>query len=204
MVAYDYNSNNMFLRLIKNCSTTQLTKAIADIHHTLAQGGCKPQFHRLDNECSLELKQWFEKQGIQYQLAPLHEHRSNAAERAIRTSKNHLAAGWWPMDPDFPMHLWDKTIPQAELTLNLLRQSRINPNLSGWEQIHWRYDFNRTPIAPPGIKVKVHARPTQQQTWAPHALDAWYVGPTMERYRCYTVWATQTRQTRVKQKKLKI
>ena len=101
------------------------------------------------------------------------------------------------MDPAFPMHLWDKTIPQAELTLNLLRQSHNNPNLSAWEQIQGKYDFNKTPIAPPGIKVKAHARPSQRQTWAPHTFDAWYVGPALEHYRCFTVWVTKTRQLRI-------
>ena len=127
MVAYDYDSNSIMLRPHKNRLAPQLKEAIADIHHTLAKGGCKPQFHRLDNECSQELKEWFDTHHVKYQLAPPHEHRSNAAERAIRTAKNHLAAGWWSTDPDFPMHLWDKTLPQAELTLNLLRQSRVNP-----------------------------------------------------------------------------
>ena len=56
------------------------------------------------------------------------------------------------MDDKFPMSLWDKTIPQAELTLNLLRGSRINPKLSTWEQIHGRYDFNSTPIAPQALR----------------------------------------------------
>ena len=180
IIAYDYDSNNIMMRPLKNRSAPQLTAAIADIHNMLAKGGCKPHFHQLDNKCSTELKQWFEQHHIQYQLAPPHKHRSNAAERAICTAKNHLAAGWWSMDPDFPMHLWDKTIPQAELTLNLLWQSCINPKRSAWEQLHGRYDFNRTPIAPPGIKVKAHARPTQWQTWAPHTFDAWYVGPAME------------------------
>jgi hypothetical protein len=95
------------------------------------------------------------------------------------------------------MHLWDKTILQAELTLNLLHQSRINPKLSMWKQINGRYDFNRTPIAPPGVRVKAHARPAQRQTWAPHTFDAWYVGPTLEHYRCHTVWATKTRNLRI-------
>ena len=101
------------------------------------------------------------------------------------------------MDLNFPMHLWDRTIPQAELTLNLLCQSRLNPNLLAWEQIHGRYDFNSHPIAPPGIQVKAHARPDQRHTWGPHTFDAWYVGPTFEHYRCYTVWAIQSRQTRI-------
>jgi hypothetical protein len=95
------------------------------------------------------------------------------------------------------MHLWDKTIPQAELTLNLLRGSRINPKLFAWEQIHGRYDFNSTPIAPPGVKVLAHARTGDHGTWATHAFNAWHVGPALEHYRCFTVWATKTRQTRI-------
>jgi hypothetical protein len=95
------------------------------------------------------------------------------------------------------MHLWDKTLPQAELTLNLLRGSRINPKLSAWEQIHGRYDFNRTPIAPPGIKVLAHEKPSNCQTWAPHAFEAWYVGPALDHYRCFTVWSKASRQLRI-------
>ena len=101
------------------------------------------------------------------------------------------------MDPEFPMHLWDKTIPQAELTINLHRQSCINPYLLAWEQMHGKYDFKRTPIAPPGIQVKAHARPMQRQMWAPHTFDVWYIGPALEHYQCFTVWATKTWQVQV-------
>jgi Reverse transcriptase (RNA-dependent DNA polymerase) len=101
------------------------------------------------------------------------------------------------MDDQFPMHLWHKTIPQAELTLNLLRGSRINPKLSAWEQLHGRYDFNRTPIAPPGIKVLAHERPEQRKSWSAHAKEGWYVGPALDHYRCYRVWIISTRQERV-------
>jgi hypothetical protein len=130
-----------------------LTAGIQDVHNTLAKGGCQPKFHRMDNECPQQVKDYLKKRDVQYQLAPPDDHRSNAAERAIRTAKNHLAAGWYSTDDNFPMYLWDKAIPQAELTLNLLRGSRINPKLSASEQIHGRYDFNAHPIAPPGIKV---------------------------------------------------
>jgi len=95
------------------------------------------------------------------------------------------------------MHLWDRTIPQAELTLNLLRGSRINPKLSAWEQLHGRYDYTRNPIAPPGIKVLAHLKPDQRSTWAFHATPAWYIGPALEHYRCYKVWIIATRQERI-------
>ena len=95
------------------------------------------------------------------------------------------------------MHLWDQTIPQAEISLNLLRGSRINPKLSAYEQLHGRFDFNATPLAPPGVKVLAHARAGERATWATHAFEAWYVGPALEHYRCFTVWATKTRKPRI-------
>jgi Reverse transcriptase (RNA-dependent DNA polymerase) len=197
LIAYDYDSNAILLRPIKNRTAEALTAAIADVHSTLTKGGCRPLFHRLDNECPQHLKDYLTNRNVTYQLAPPDDHRSNAAERAIRTAKNHLAAGWHSTDNNFPMYLWDKTIPQAELTLNLLRGSRINPKLSAWEQLHGRYDFNAHPIAPPGIKVLAHLKPAQRGTWAPHAFEGWYVGPSFEHYRCYQVWATETRQIRI-------
>jgi hypothetical protein len=196
LIAYDYDSNAILMRPIKNRKAETLTAAIHDVHNTPTKGGCQPKFHRMDNECPQQVKEYFQKREVQYQLAPPDDHRSNAAEKAIRTAKNHLAAGWYSTDDNFPMYLWDKTIPQAELTLNLLRGSRINP-LSALEQIHGRYDFNAHPIAHPGSKVLAHAKPAQRTTWAPHAFEAWYMGPALDHYRCYTVWTKESRQIRV-------
>ena len=68
-------------------------------------------------------------EGIDYQLVPPGVHRRNAAERAIRTFKNHFIAGLCSTDKNFPLHLWDQLVPQAELTLNMLRGSRLNPKV---------------------------------------------------------------------------
>jgi len=83
----------------------------------------------MDNEASADIKYALTKENITYQLVPPHNHRRNAAERAIRTFKNHLAilAG---ADTNYPISEWDRFVPQAELTLNLLRNARVNSNLS--------------------------------------------------------------------------
>jgi hypothetical protein len=62
----------------------------------------------MDNEASAALKSYFTEQDMTYQLVPPHCHRHNAAERAIRTFKEHFVAGLASVDPDFPMHLWDR------------------------------------------------------------------------------------------------
>ena len=197
LFAYDYDSNAILLRPIRNRQAKLILEAHQDVHRTLTKGGCQPQYYRLDNECSNMLKDFLAKEKIDYQLVPPHDHRRNAAERAIRTGKNHIIAGWCAADDDFPLHLWDRTIPTAELTLNLLRGSRINPKLSAWEQIHGRFDYNRTPIAPPGIRVLVHEKSSQRKTWDPHAQEAWYLGPALESYRCHRVYVIATRGERI-------
>jgi hypothetical protein len=95
------------------------------------------------------------------------------------------------------MHLWDRLLPQAVITLNMLRTSRINPKLSESTHIYGQYDFNRAPMAPPGTRIIAHETPNRRRTWAPHGQDGWYIGTALEHYRCYTVYITKTRGERI-------
>jgi hypothetical protein len=85
------------------------------------------------------------------------------------------------------MHLWCRLIPQYTLTLNVLCQSRINPRLSSEAQLSRAFDFNKTPLAPPGTRVIIHEQTGVRRTWSVHGTDGWYLGPAPEHYRCYTV-----------------
>ena len=134
------------------------------------------------------LKEYLIDNDVEFQLAPPHIHRHNAVERAIRTLKNHIIAGIATCDKEFPLHLWDRLFPQAILTLNLMRGSRINPHLSAHAQVHGQFNFNSHPIGPPGTKVLVHEKSDNRSSWAPHATEGWYIGPAMEHYRCYTIY----------------
>jgi hypothetical protein len=95
------------------------------------------------------------------------------------------------------MHLWDRLLPQAVITLNMLRTSRINPKVSASTHIYGQYDFNRAPMAPPGTIIIAHETPNRRITWAPHGQDGWYIGPALEYYRYYTEYITKTRGERV-------
>ena len=59
-------------------------------------------------------------------------HRRNIAERMIQTFKAHFLSILAGVSATFPPFLWDKLLPQTELTLNLLRQSNIAPAMSAW------------------------------------------------------------------------
>jgi hypothetical protein len=123
MVCYVYDCNYDKVIPIKSRSASEWVKAYDTIHQELTVKGFKPRLQTLDNEASTALKNFFITNDVAYQLVPLHCHLRNAAERAIRTFKEHFVAGISSVDSAFPLHLWDRLLPQAEITLNLLRTS---------------------------------------------------------------------------------
>jgi hypothetical protein len=128
---------------------------------------------------------------------PPHCHRRNAAERAIRTFKEHFVAGVSSVDPAFPLHLWDRLLPQAEITLNLLQTSRLHPQLSAAAHFHGLVDYNKTAFAPPGCKIIAHEKPGKRRTWAPHGQHGYSLGPAMHHYRCQNVYISSTASERI-------
>jgi hypothetical protein len=123
--------------------------------------------------------------------------RRNAAERSIRTFKERFVAGLSSVDPQFPLHLWDRILPQAEITLNLLRTSRLHPQLSAAAHFHGLIDYNKTSFAPPGCKIIAHEKPEKRCTWAPHGQHGYYLGPAMHHYRCQNVYISATASERI-------
>ena len=168
-----------------------------NIYNKLSSRGCAPQSFILDNETSGELLNAFQNNKVQYQLVPPDNHRRNAAERAIRTWKKHFIAGLCSTDPSFPMAEWDRLVKQGEITLNLLRNSRVNPRLSAWAYLFGQFDFNATPMAPPGTKVIIHSKPNTRASWDPRGMVGFYTGPALQHYRCCTCFVLKTRAERV-------
>ena len=99
-----------------SCAWTTLT-------NRLTKNGHRYKNFILDNEISSDLKQTFKKYEIKYQCVPPKIHQQNAAERAIQTFKNHFLAGLATCNEQFPIQEWDKLLPQAEITLNLLQRA---------------------------------------------------------------------------------
>jgi hypothetical protein len=196
LIVYDYDSNSILHSPLKNKTASEIKRGWLSIHARLAKGGNQPKLYIMDNEASNELKQALAKNDLAYQLVPPHLHRRNAAERAIRTFKSHLLACLATCDPDFPISEWDRLLFQVELTLNLLRSSRVNPRLSAYAYLHGNFDFNKTPLAPFGTRVIVHLKPDQRPSWAYHGEEGWYVGPSMEHYRCVKCYIPATGRVR--------
>jgi hypothetical protein len=132
-----------------------------------------------------------------YKLVPPYCHRYNAAERCIRTFKEHFVAGFSSVDPYLPMHLWDHLLSQAEMTLNLLLASILHSQLSVAAHFHGLIDYNKTAFTPPGCKIIAHESPSKMQTWAPNGQSGYSLGPNMHHYRCQNVYITSTASERI-------
>ena len=197
LICYVYDCNAILAAPLCNRSELEHIRVFNGIHQYLVDRGFTPQHQRLDNEASARFKSNLRQKGIDFQLVPPHNHRRNAAERAIQTFKNHFVSILCGTDPRFPLNLWCHLIPQATTTLNLLRSSRLNPRLSAHAHLNGNFDFNRTPMAPLGTRVVLHETPGQRQSWAPHGIDGWYIGLAPEHYRCYTIHVPKTNGIRI-------
>lgn len=54
------------------------------------------------------------------------------------------------------------------MTLNMLQPSQINSKLSAYNQVWGNFDYNKTPLAPPGCKVVVHKSVEQFDLFGKH------------------------------------
>ncbi|NCG02080.1 MAG: hypothetical protein GWP22_01255, partial [Actinomycetales bacterium] len=197
LVFYEYTSNAILVEPIPNFESASIVNAFSRQFKYLEDKGFKPTFNVLDNQASKAIKSFLEEQNSKYQFVEPYNHRVNAAERAIQTFKNHFISGLCTTDRDFPTQLWDQLIPQAQDTLNLLRQSRVDPSKSAYEVLEGPFDFNRYMIAPPGTKAIIHNAAERRASWENRGMDAWYLHPSKEHYRAAKFYVPETSAYRI-------
>jgi hypothetical protein len=90
-----------------------------------------------------------------------------------------------------------KLVPQVVLTLNLLRQSHVAPNILAYAYHHGTFDYNRMPLAPMGCAVQFHIKPNRRKTRGEHSGDGWYLMTSMDHIRCHYIFAKATRAKRI-------
>ena len=126
----------------------------------------------LDNEASMAYRQIItDKWKSDFQLVPPNIHRRNAAERAIRTFKAHFLAIIAVVAPDCLRNLWGLLISQTELTLNLLRQARLDHTKLAWEAFAGPLNYDAKPLGPLGCEVNSHKKWAQETRGT--SVDSW-------------------------------
>eukprot|EP00804_Cyclotella_cryptica_P015402 CCRYP_008024-RA/>CCRYP_008024-RA protein AED:0.10 eAED:0.10 QI:0/-1/0/1/-1/1/1/0/936 len=131
------------------------------------------------------------------ELVPPGCHRRNAAEVAIRNFKAHFLSVLAGASPTVPLSLWDRLLPQTEITLNLLRQSNATPTVSAYAHLSGPFDYNKMPLAPMGCDVQIHEKTDSRGTWAYHSVDGWYLNTSPEHYRVHNCHVKHTKSERL-------
>ena len=103
-------------------------------------------------------------------------------------TKNHFIAGFSTTDPDLPIIKCDRLISQCAITLDLYRNSRVNPGLSSYAYLFGPYDFHKSHMELPGTRMIVHEKPGNRTSWVHNVTPGWYIGLSLDHYRfmqCY-------------------
>jgi hypothetical protein len=171
MVLTHIDSNAILQEAMKNRTSGKMIRAYHVLIDRPRRAGVTPKQHILDNKCSADFKATIIKNNMTYQLVPPHDHQQNLVEKAIETFKAHFICILCGVDKDFPLHLWDRLLPQAEHTLNMLRTAKVAPNISAYAYLWGQHDYNSNPFAPLGCKVEAHVTPGVRETWAAHMVS---------------------------------
>ena len=196
MVLVEIDSSCILVEPLRDKTAEEMQRAYLHIQQRLNKAGVQPKKHVMDNEVSEILRETIENK-CKLEMVPPGCHRRNVAEVAIKTFKGHFIAIIAGLPANFPLRLWDQLLPQAELTINILRPSHARPGVSAYTYLFGPFDFNRTPLAPLGCEVQCHVKPGDRGTWEEHTADGWYLGPSMDHYRSFHCYIKSTRSNRI-------
>ena len=77
-----------------------------------------------------------------------------------------------------------------------MKPCQQNTTMPAYTALEGQFDFNKTPLATPVIKLIVHEKPQQRKTWWVHGVPGWYIVLAMEHYLFYTCYTPNTREER--------
>ena len=198
MVMVEIDSNAILVEPMNSKKDTEMIRAYDALVLRLKRAGIVPKKHVLDNEVSEAMKNHIRDDlNFAMELVPPGCHRRNAAEVAIRNFKSHFLSVLAGTADSFPPSLWDRLLPQTEVTLNLLRQSNATPTVSAYAHLSGPFDYNKMPLAPMGCEAQIHEKTDKRGTWAYHSLDGWYLNTSPEHYRVHNCHIKSTRAERL-------
>lgn len=101
--------------------------------------------------------------------------------------KSHSIVVYAGVDEKCPIHECDRLIPQIIVTLNLLQQSNVSPNVSAYAHHHGQYKYHRMPLAPMGCTVQFRESAIRRRMSGERSADGWYLLMLPEHDQFYKV-----------------
>ena len=178
-----YEANSILVRPAKSWSDESFVAAHKEMYEELEAKGFNPTLNVTDNEYSKAVQNYINSQNVSWQLVEPNNHWVNTSKRSIQTFKNHFISGLCSVNACFPLQLLCYLLDQAKVTLNLLQTSCADPKESAYEDLNGKFDYNKTPLAPPWTEALIFEATARRAAWGPHAVDGWYLEPAMKHYR---------------------
>ena len=75
----------------------------------------------------------------------------------------------------------------------MLQSTNFHPSISVYIALHDEFNYDSTPILPPGLKLIIHEKPSHRRLWDPRGVDGWYLRPAKNHYRCHCVYCSKTK-----------
>ena len=121
----------------------------------------------------------------------------NLVEKGIQTFKVKFKSVLCRVGEMFPLHLWDRPIPQTDTQVNLLRQTNVMP-----KNLHMHNSTYHTILIACrwhhwGVPPKSTKNNNSRESWAPNSINGWYLGITNAQYFCYNKQSKETISKRV-------
>ncbi len=90
--------------------------------------------------------------------------KGTSPKKQFQVFKAHFISILCGCDKSFPLYLWDRLLPQAEHTLNMLRPAGMTPTVSAYTYLWGQHVYNANPFAPLGCKVEAHVTAGRMRT----------------------------------------
>jgi hypothetical protein len=112
-VLYHYKSNGIIADPITGLANKTIFEAYKKQFDKLTKQGFHIKLNIMNNQATKYITQFLDKNKCKLQLVEPHNHRINAAERAIQKFKNAFIAALSMTDSNFTLQLWDKLNPPS-------------------------------------------------------------------------------------------
>jgi hypothetical protein len=107
-IMYHYKANAILAKPISALDNISIFNVYKMQFKDLISKGFKPKINIMDNQATKHIKAFLTEQQCKLQLVEPHNHRMNAAERAIQTFKDAFVTVLATSNIDFSLQLWDK------------------------------------------------------------------------------------------------
>ena len=81
------------------------------------------------------------------------------------------------------------SLPQTELTPNLIRQATLDLSRSAWSYFHGPFNYDATPIGPLGCDIIAHKKAGTRHSWDFRGAAGWNFGVALHHYPCHKIVA---------------